>query len=118
VPRSSSAKCRGSSIHDLKSRLRFASRGFDRDNLILKGRFLEDPRLDVVTKYLKKIVGAKIVRRRFRRVCDLQIGFDTIDIFGPDGFSGPCFDSSCFASRSPASARSPAQASAGRSRHR
>ena len=85
VPRSSSARCLGSSSHALNSRLRPSSaRIRSRSIWFSSGASSNVARLRVVAKHLQQIVGAEIAHRRFRRMRDLQIGFDAVDVFGLD----------------------------------
>ena len=53
-------------------------------DLILERRLLEHLRLRVVVKHLHQIIGAEISDGRLRRMRDLKIGFDAVDIFRPD----------------------------------
>ncbi len=53
-------------------------------DLVLQRRFLEGLRRRVVAKHFQEIVGAEIPHRRFRRMRDLKVGFDAVDIFRPD----------------------------------
>ena len=55
-------------------------------DLVFQRRFLEYAGLRVVTKHLQQIVGAEIANCRFRRVRDLEVGFDAVDIRRLDKF--------------------------------
>ena len=73
----------------------------------------------VVAKHLQQIVGAEIADRRFRRMRDLQIGLDAVDVFRPIRSSGPPFASQSFGERQRRSAAiRRRRASAARSRRR
>ena len=54
--------------------------------LVFQRRFLEDAGLRVVAKHLQQIIGTEIANRRFRRMRDLEIGFDAVDIHRLDKF--------------------------------
>ena len=53
-------------------------------DLVFQRRFLEALRRRVVAKHLQQIVGAEIADSRFRRMRDLQIGLDAIDVLRVD----------------------------------
>ena len=53
-------------------------------DLVFQRRFLEGLRPCVVIKHLQQIVGAEIAGLRFRRMRDLEIGLDALDVAGPD----------------------------------
>ena len=69
----------------LESRLRFFI-GQDPGaiDLVFQRRFLERLRLRVVVEHFQQIVGTEIARRRFRRMRDLKIGLDAIDVLRLD----------------------------------
>src|SRR5439155_9732214 len=54
--------------------------------LVFQRRFLEDAGLRVVAKHLQQIISTEIANRRFRRMRDLEIGFDPVDIYRLDKF--------------------------------
>ncbi len=58
-------------------------------DLVLQRRFDEGRRLRLVIEHLHQIVGAEIAGGRFRRMGDLQIRFDAVDIFGRDQVERP-----------------------------
>src|SRR5260370_33329755 len=55
-------------------------------DLVFQRRFLEYAGLRVVTKHLQQIIGAEVPNCRFRRVRDLEVGFDAVDIHWLDKF--------------------------------
>src|SRR5260370_5177159 len=55
-------------------------------DLVFQRRFLEYPGLRVVTKHLQQIVCAEIANTRFRRVRNMEVGFDAVDIRRLDKF--------------------------------
>ena len=79
------ARCLGSSSHALKSRLSLSSaRMRSRSIWFSSGASSKRLRRRVIAKHLQQIVGAEIAHRRFRRMRDLQIGFDAIDVLRVD----------------------------------
>ena len=55
-------------------------------DLVFQRRFLECAGFPVVAKHLQQIIGTEITNRRFRRVRDLKVGFDAVDIHRLDKF--------------------------------
>ena len=49
-------------------------------DLVFHRRFPEQVRLRIIAKHFQEIIGAEIAHRRFRRMRDLKIGFDAIDV--------------------------------------
>src|SRR6266567_4647126 len=55
-------------------------------DLVFERRLLEYAGLRVVAKHLQQIIGTEITNRRFRRMRDLEVGFDAVDIHRLDEF--------------------------------
>jgi hypothetical protein len=85
VPRSNAGKIDGieqpSPELALEAIVRQKARAVD---LVFHRRFRKDACLPVVAKHLQQIVGAEIANRRFRRMRDLEIGLDAVDVLIAD----------------------------------